>query len=152
VRYFSHPPPHCSLVQDRRWDADYLTLSKILDQGLLGRVAEFETHFDRHKPVADKTTWKGNPAPGGGVVYDLGTHLMDQVVHRFGMPQRITGFVSAQREGNDNGVDDACTILLHYDGMLATVKAGVVSPEVEQLRYWVRGTKGSFKKVRLREA
>lgn len=114
----------------------------------MGTIAEFETRFDRHRPVADKSTWKGNPSPGGGVVYDLGTHLMDQVLHLYGMPKRVTGFVSAQRQGNDNGVDDACTILLHYDRMLATVKAAVISPEKEQLRFWVRGTKGSFKKVR----
>ena len=83
------------------------------------------------------------------MVYDLGTHLMDQIVHSFGMPKRITGVVLRQKEGNTDGVDDACTILLHYEGMLATVKAGVVSPEKEQLRYWVRGSKGSFKKFHL---
>ena len=49
------------------------------------------------------------------------------------------------------GSPDSCTVLLHYDGgkLLVTVKAGVVSPEVDQLRYWVRGTKGSFKKFHL---
>ena len=55
------------------------------------------------------------------------------------------------RENHRRGVTgppDSITVLLHYDGpLLATVKAGVVSPEAEQLRYWVRGTKGSFKKV-----
>ena len=85
--------------------------------------------------------------PGGGAVYDLGTHLMDQVVVLFGMPKRVTGFVGTQRKGNTSGYEDSCTVLLHYDGMMATVKAAVVSPEVRQLRYWVRGDKGSFKKV-----
>jgi predicted dehydrogenase len=79
---------------------------------------------------------------------------MDQVVHTYGVPQRITGIVAQQREGAQ--VDDTATILLHYnkagpEGMplMATVKAAVVSAEVEQLRFWVRGTKGSFKKFGL---
>ncbi len=66
----------------------------------------------------------------------------------FGLPKRITGFVGAQRQGDTGGYEDSCTVLLHYEGgLLATVKAGVVSPETNQLRYWVKGEKGSFKKV-----
>ncbi|KAL9121004.1 MAG: hypothetical protein Q9187_002438, partial [Circinaria calcarea] len=67
----------------------------------------------------------------------------------FGLPKRITGFVGTQRENNAHGLEDSCTVLLHYDVMLATVKAAVVSPEVNQLRYWVRGTEGSYKKFHL---
>lgn len=82
-------------------------------------------------------------------MYDLGAHLIDQVVVAFGMPQRITGFVGSQREDkyNPDGFEDSCTVLLHYNGMLATVKAGVVSLEAAQLRYWVRGTNGTYRKV-----
>lgn len=73
--------------------------------------------------------------------------MTDQVVTLFGMPKRITAFIGAQREGRSASDEDSCTILLHYEGMMATVKASVISPEVKQLRYWVRGDKGSFKKV-----
>lgn len=118
-----------------------------MDKGVLGRVVEFETHFDRHRPEAASGGWKTKPLPGGGVVYDLGTHLIDQVVVKFGVPKRITGFIGTQRENNATGYEDSCTILLHYDNMLATVKAAVVSPEAEQLRFWVRAAKGSYKKV-----
>lgn len=133
--------------KDRRWDADFLTLSQLIDQNVLGRIVEFETHFDRHRPEASSGGWKTMLLPGGGVVYDLGTHLIDQVVVKFGLPKRITGFIGTQRENNTTGYEDSCTILLHYDSMLATVKAAVVSPEVDQLRFWVRGEKGSYKKV-----
>lgn len=140
-----------TVYQNRRWDTDFLTLSKLLKENTLGRVVEFETHFDRHRPEAPagSTTWKARPLPGGGAGYDLGTHLIDQVVVAFGLPDRVTGFVGSQRAHNPEGVEDSCTILLHYEskGLLATVKAGVVSPEVEQLRYWVRGENGSYKKV-----
>lgn len=81
------------------------------------------------------------------MVYDLGSHLIDQIVLKFGLPAKITGFVGTQREPNSQDNEDSCTILLHYTDMLATVKAAVVSPEVEQLRYWVRGEEGSYKKV-----
>ncbi|KAL2053366.1 hypothetical protein ABVK25_006360 [Lepraria finkii] len=139
-----------TVYQNRRWDTDFLTLSKLLKAGTLGRVVEFETHFDRHRPETPSGGWKTKPLPGGGGIYDLGTHLIDQVYVLFGLPDRITGFVGSQRERNPEGVDDSCTVLLHYDsGLLATVKAGVVSPEVNQLRYWVRGEKGSYKKFHL---
>ena len=135
--------------EDRRWDSDFLTLSELIKKGSLGRVVEFETHFDRHRPdVPSAGGWKTKPTPGGGAVFDLGTHLIDQVVVHFRLPRRITGFVGTQRENNSNGLEDSCTVFLHYDGLLAIVKAAVVSPEVKQLRYWVRGTKGSYKKVR----
>ena len=97
--------------------------------------------------MAPSGTWKSETIAGGGVVYDLGTHLIDQVVAVAGLPKKITGFLGTQRESNTSGYEDSCTVLLHYDGMLATVKASVVSPEVDQLRFWVRGSKGSFKKV-----
>lgn len=141
-----------TVYQNRRWDTDFLTLSKLLEQKSLGRVVEFETHFDRHRPEAPdpESTWKAKLLPGGGAVYDLGTHLIDQAVVAFGLPDRITGFVGSQREHNPGEVEDSCTVLLHYNsGLLATVKAAVVSPEENQLRYWVRGDKGSYKKFHL---
>ena len=135
---------------DRRWDSDFLTASELYRKGTLGRVVDFETHFDRHRPeVPPAGGWKTKALPGGGAIYDLGTHLIDQVVVLCGMPSRITGFVGSHRANNPGGYEDSCNVLLHYNGMTATVKATVVSPEVEQLRYWVRGEKGSFMKYHL---
>lgn len=110
---------------------------------------EFETHFDRHRPQGPTAGWKTGTRPGGGAVYDLGTHLIDQVVVAFGMPKRITAFIRPQRANNVTDYEDSFTVLLHYDGMIATAKAAVISPEIEQLRYWVRGENGSYKKVGL---
>jgi predicted dehydrogenase len=141
-----------AVYQNRRWDADFVTLQSVLASGSLGDIAEFETHFDRHRPDPPADSWKAKDAPANGAVYDLGTHLIDQVYALYGLPQRVTGFVGYQRRGVAEGAHDSCTVLLHYDDerqMLATVKAGVVSAEVEQLRFWVRGTKGSFKKFHL---
>lgn len=150
------PPPLSTQLQitkeiDRRWDADFQTLSKLYKNGSLGRVVEFETHFDRHRPQEPSSAasnWKNKVIPGGSAIYDLGTHLLDQVVYLLGLPKRVTGFIGSQREVNTSGYEDSFTVLLHYGGgVLVTAKAGVVSPEEEQLRFWVRGEKGSFKKV-----
>lgn len=142
-----------AVYQNRRWDADFVTLSKLVKNGSLGRLVEFETHFDRHRPQepsSDAHKWKNKVIPGGSAIYDLGTHLLDQAVHLLGLPDRITGFIGSQREINTSGFEDSFTVLLHYkSGLLVTAKAGVVSPEEEQLRFWVRGEKGSFKKFHL---
>ncbi|PGG99575.1 hypothetical protein GX51_06224 [Blastomyces parvus] len=139
-----------SVYQNRRWDADFVTVSKLVKSGALGRVAEFETHFDRHRPEMPTTGgWKTKMTSGSGALYDLGTHLIDQVVHLFGLPKKVTGFVGSQRENNESGYEDSFTLLLHYDHILATVKGAVISPEEKQLRFWVRGDKGSFKKYYL---
>ncbi|KAI9746671.1 MAG: hypothetical protein M1818_000385 [Claussenomyces sp. TS43310] len=139
------------VYQNRRWDADFLTFRRLQRDGALGRIVEFETHFDRWKPERPPT-WKGTlgMADAGGVLYDLGTHLVDQVLVAFGVPRAVTGFFAHER--NDGGPEpDAFTALLHYGpgAPLVTVKAGIMSAETAQLRYWVRGTKGSYKKFHL---
>ncbi|KAJ5908356.1 hypothetical protein N7495_001038 [Penicillium taxi] len=141
-----------AVYQNRRWDADFVTLSKLVKNGSLGRIAEFETHFDRHRPEepAANASWKNKVIPGGSSIYDLGTHLIDQVVHLLGLPQKVTAFIGSSRAVNTSNYEDTFTVLLHYaNGTLATAKATVVSPEEEQLRFWVRGEKGSFKKFHL---
>lgn len=139
-----------AVYQNRRWDADFLTLKQVLKEGWLGDIAEFETHFDRHRPEPPPDTWKAIDAPGHGSLYDLGSHLIDQVYHLFSKPTAVTGLVGRQRRSVQGGAPDFFTALLEYpDGMLVTAKAGVISPEAEQLRYWVRGARGSFKKFHL---
>ncbi|KAF4460496.1 NAD binding Rossmann fold oxidoreductase, partial [Fusarium albosuccineum] len=132
--------------QNRRWDADYVTLQKVLSEGKLGRVVEFASHYDRYDPEVSSRDAKD--APGAGVIYDLGTHLLDQILNLYGVPSRVTGFLSKQRANAPaEGAYDACSVLLHYEpGPLVTVKATPISVGEEQLRFWVRGDKGSFKK------
>lgn len=131
---------------DRRWDTDFLTVSHLIKSNTLGRVIEFESHYDRWDPTVP-SSWKGAQQAGGGAIYSLGTHLLDQAVELFGMPKRITGFITPQRIPNPSGFEDSFTCLLHYDAILATIKAAAVSAELRQLRFWIRGDKGSFKKV-----
>ncbi|KAI9728099.1 MAG: hypothetical protein M1834_007815 [Cirrosporium novae-zelandiae] len=141
-----------TVFHNRRWDTDFLTLQKLINEDTLGRIVEFETHFDRYDLEVIKSAggWRGQKLPGAGVIYDLGVHLMDQVNVLFGMPEKVTGFEQTQREEDQSGIEDACTVLLHYkSGLLVTVKAAVISPEKKQLKFWVRGQKGSYRKYHL---
>ncbi|KAJ4390923.1 hypothetical protein N0V93_004522 [Gnomoniopsis smithogilvyi] len=145
------------IYQNRRWDADFLTVQKLLsDDTTLGRVVEFETHYDRYR-AEKSTTWKGTLSmdEGGGVIYDLGSHLLDQVYVLFGMPKSVFAKFVSQRDGlhamikGGESVDpDSVTVLLSYDGgLLVHVRIGVLSAEVRQPRFWIRGTKGSYFKT-----
>jgi len=143
------------VYQNRRWDSDFLTVQKLLRDGTLGRVLEFETHFDRFRPEKP-TTWKGtlSMSQGGGVIYDLGSHLLDQVFVLFGVPSTVSAKFVNQREGrlvsgaNPEEEPDSVTAVLSYadTGLLVHVRMAVISVETKQLRFWVRGTKGSYHK------
>lgn len=113
---------------------------KLKGEGVLGRIVEFETHFDRWKPEKLEN-WKRTltAEQGREPLYDLGTHLIDQAVVAFGLPEKVTGFLVNQRDDGSAG-EDGFRVLLHYPkGLIVTAKAGINSPEVEHLRYWVRG-------------
>lgn len=85
-------------------------------------------------------------------MYGLGTHSLDQTLLLFGKPKSVTAFLRVLREGGtDDAIDDSFTIILQYSGeqknMIATVKTTVISSQPKQLKYWVRGTNGTFTKV-----
>lgn len=146
------------VYQNRRWDSDFLTVQKLMRDGTLGRVVEFETHFDRFRPEKP-TTWKGSlgMSQGGGVIYDLGTHLLDQVFVLFGVPSTVSAKFVNQREGrlvsgaSPEEEPDSVTAILSYadTGLIVHVRMAVISVEAKQPRYWVRGTKGSYHKYGL---
>ncbi|KAL2135260.1 hypothetical protein VTI74DRAFT_9245 [Chaetomium olivicolor] len=148
------------VYQNRRWDSDFLTVQRLMREGTLGRVVEFETHFDRLRIQAPAGTWKASMGmgEGGGVVYDLGTHLIDQVFVLFGMPSAVYGKFVRQREGRvvkgggEAGDEpDSVAAVLSYEetGLVVYVRIGVVSVESRQVRFWVRGSKGSYHKTGL---
>ena len=84
---------HCgrvlSVFHNRRWDSDFLTVRTLIDEGLLGEVCYFESHFDRFRPQV-RQRWREQAGPGSGIWYDLGPHLLDQAVVLFGLPVSIT--------------------------------------------------------------
>lgn len=135
-----------SVFQNRRWDNDFLTLQKIIKEGHLGRIIEFESHFDRFRPQLNHKTWKTHANPGSGVFYDLGPHLIDQALVLFGMPQAVFADIRMAREVGE--VDDTFEVILYYDKLRVKLKAGVFVKELGP-RLIVHGDKGSFVKYGL---
>lgn len=96
--------------QNRRWDSDYLNLRCLLDlpessPQSLGSVHEFESVFDRYRPGL-KGTWKDEPLPAAGGLFDLGAHLVDQTLQLFGRPEKITAFTQNVRGIGHSEVED----------------------------------------------
>ncbi|EEB07110.1 GFO/IDH/MocA family oxidoreductase [Schizosaccharomyces japonicus yFS275] len=140
-----------AVYQNRRWDGDYLTTKALVESGRLGDVVEFESHIDRYR-LARKGTWKDIPGPGNGLVYDLGTHLIDQAVALFGAPHSVTAKIFSQRQLPPLDVEDYFSITLHYPAapgrlpLEVILKSTHVSLGYEQ-RFVVRGTRGTFLKT-----
>jgi predicted dehydrogenase len=92
---------------NRRYDGDFLTVRRLLDDGDLGAVHRFESRFERWRPEI-KPGWKesADPADGGGIQFDLGAHLIDQAIALFGTPARVYAEMDVRRSGA-KAVDDA---------------------------------------------
>ena len=71
--------------QNRRLDGDFLTIKKMLEEKMLGQLVRFESRFDRYRPQPKANAWreKGSKEEGGGLLFDLGSHLIDQTCHLF---------------------------------------------------------------------
>jgi predicted dehydrogenase len=134
-----------SVFQNRRWDADFLTLRGLIKAGELGRVVEFESHFDRHVPVV-QNRWRERPDPGSGLWFDLGSHLLDQALQLFGVPEAITADLARQREGALT--DDYFQARLHYGETRVVLHASNLVPQPGP-RFIVHGTEATFVKYGL---
>jgi scyllo-inositol 2-dehydrogenase (NADP+) len=131
---------------NRRWDGDFLTVKKLLAEEAIGRLATFESHFDRFRPVPRENTWKENPSASAGLLFDLAPHLVDQVLTLFGVPQGITASVRMDRDHTD--IEDAFDITLDYPKLRAYCRSSMLACDASP-RFLLHGTKGSFKKFGL---
>ena len=78
-----------SVFQNRRYVSDFLTIKEVLSKNLLGDIHEFEAHYHRYRPEAKPNAWREENIPGSGILYDLGSHLIDQALYLFGMPKLL---------------------------------------------------------------
>ena len=130
-----------SVFQNRRFDSDFMTVKKIIDGNFLGEVHSFEIHFNRFKPVLNPKKWKETIGAGSGIIYDLGSHIIDQAIALFGVPKNVWGQTFTQRENSE--IDDAFDIKLDYGKLKVTLKSSLLVRE-DTPRYIIHGTKGSF--------
>ena len=134
-----------SVYQNRRWDSDFKTVQKVVEQKLLGEVVEAEIHFDRFNEALSYKLHKETPGPGAGILYDLGPHLIDQALQLFGMPEAV--FADATNLRPISKVDDYIELILFYHNLRVRLKSGYLVREL-LAGYIFHGTKGSFIKPR----
>jgi scyllo-inositol 2-dehydrogenase (NADP+) len=133
-----------SVYHNRRYDSDYKLFKKVLDEKWLGEIVEAEIHYDRYNPGLSPKAHKETAGPAVGSVYDLGSHLIDQALTMFGMPQAVFADIFSMRQGSR--VDDYFEILLYYPSFRVRLKSTYYAREPQG--FIIHGKKGSFLKSR----
>lgn len=134
-----------SVFQNRRWDSDFKTVEKIVAEGWLGEIVEAEFHFDRYKEELSPKQHKETPVPGTGALYDLGSHLVDQALYLFGLPQAVFADIRIVRPISK--VDDYFELLLYYPALRIRLHGSYLVREPLP-SFLLHGSKGSFIKWR----
>ena len=129
--------------QNRRYNSDYLTVKKVIKERWLGDIVEMELRFDRYSPQFSPKKHKETGESGTGVLYDLGSHLIDQALQLFGKPHALFADIAVTREGSL--IDDYFELLLYYKNCRVRLKSGFFIREPLP-GYIVFGNKGTFLK------
>lgn len=134
-----------SVFQNRRWDNDFLTLRKLIDEGGLGDVYRFESRFERWRPQL-KGGWResGDPAEIGGLLYDLGSHVVDQALVLFGPVTSVYAETDVRREGARTD-DDTFIALTHESGVRSHLYVSATTAQLGP-RFRVLGSKAGYVK------
>jgi predicted dehydrogenase len=130
-----------AVFHNRRWDSDFQTVKKLLNEEPLGRLVHFESTMDRWRPTTTRVPWKDVPSLGGGVLLDLGTHLADQAMALFGKPEAVGAEIRRERDGE--GSEDSFTLRLRYPELSVILSANNLSSLARPTLH-LRGTKGNF--------
>lgn len=131
------------VYQNRRWDSDFLTLRTVVSGGELGKIHRFESTFERYSPAL-RDRWQDTltPAAGAGIVFDLGSHLIDQALQLFGPARVVHAELAVLRTGGRS--DDEAFISLQHEG---GVRSHLTMSRVAALsgpRFRVLGSHGAF--------
>ena len=130
-----------SVYHNRRWDGDFQTVQKIIREKTLGRVVEYAARWDRYLSSPRLNTWKEQPERGAGMLTDLGSHLIDQALVLFGVPEAVSSHLNTVRPGST--IVDWFVVRLHYAGTNVEVRGSFLAREPSP-RYVLHGTQGSF--------
>ncbi|WP_290118360.1 Gfo/Idh/MocA family oxidoreductase [Actinomadura sp. DC4] len=128
---------------NRRWDGDFRTVARLTSEGALGRILRFESRFTRWRPQI-KPGWKetADPAAAGGVLYDLGSHLIDQALALFGPPLSVYAELDVRRD-DASAADDAFVALTHGGGVRSHLWMSAVSADLGP-RFRVLGDRAAY--------
>jgi scyllo-inositol 2-dehydrogenase (NADP+) len=133
-----------TIYQNRRFDNGFLTVKKILDEQLLGRLVEYEAHYDRYRNFIQEGSWKEDGDERTGVLFNLGSHIVDQALVLFGAPKAVTAHLNVLRTGGRT--TDNFDIRLHYNQFNAILRTSYLVRELGP-QYILHGTEGSFIKM-----
>jgi predicted dehydrogenase len=133
------------VFQNRRWDSDFRSVSRVLQEGMLGDIVEANLAFQRYNPDLSAKAHKEEPGPGAGIVKDLGPHVVDQALVLFGMPDAIFADITITRD--QSRVDDYFDFLLIYSDKRVRLKGGYLYKQPLP-EYAFFGKLGSFLKTR----
>lgn len=142
IRLATERDRRLTVFQQRRWDADFLTVRRCVDEGLVGLVNTYVTHYDRFNPEP-AGRWTDRDRPGAGVLYDLGSHLIDQALCLFGTPETVWADLQVQRPAG-SAVDYA-HLALGYGPLRVILHVGSLV-RAPGPRFTVHGDVGSFVK------
>ena len=133
-----------TVFHNRRWDGDFLTVQRLLREQALGDVVRFESRFERFRPVVDTSRWRelADPSEGGGLLLDLGIHLVDQAVQLFVEPVAVYAELDQRREGAQ--VEDDVFIALEHAGSVRSHLWMSQAAPAQDPRLRVRGLRGGF--------
>jgi scyllo-inositol 2-dehydrogenase (NADP+) len=133
-----------TVFQNRRWDGDFLTLRRLLTDGALGTVWRFESRFEWWKPDRGSSWKTSTPVDaGGGILYDLGTHVIDQALQLFG--NAVPVYHELLTRGSGAAHDDAFVVLRHDSGVVSHLWMNGLAAQVGP-RFRVLGSRGGFTK------
>jgi predicted dehydrogenase len=136
-----------TVFQNRRWDGDFLTARALIEGGDLGPVHRFESRFERWRPEI-KAGWREeDPDKAGGVLYDLGSHLVDQALQLFGPARDVYGEVDVRRPGATVD-DDAFVAITHASGVRSHLWMSATAAQLGP-RLRVLGGQGAYVKYGL---
>lgn len=134
-----------SVYQNRRWDSDFQTVQKIVNQQSLGSIHTATIRFERFKELLSAKVHKEKPGAGAGLLMDLGPHIIDQALVLFGMPNSVEAHIRTLR--THSLVDDDFLIHLLYNNLRVTLISSLLVPYSVDA-YLIHGSKGSFIKQR----
>ncbi len=136
-----------SVYHNRRLQSGFKTVQKLLADQLLGRLNTCEITIDRYRPQPGPKKWKEEKNPGAGLLYDLGSHLLDEALMHFGTPQSLCADLRIEREAGQ--VCDYFNIRLNYahggNNFKVILKASMLAREPAPA-YVLHGTEGSWVK------
>jgi predicted dehydrogenase len=137
-----------TVFQNRRWDGDFLTVRRLLETNQLGTVARFESRFERWRPELSGG-WResGDPEDAGGLLYDLGSHLVDQALELFGPTEQVYAELDARRAGARTD-DDTFVALTHESGVRSHLWMSAIAAQ-QAPRFRILGSAASFTKYGL---